>query len=85
MNVKIQSKGIAGGHNTGSCLGYANYLEHENNEKVEAGMMDSTIPFFDPFGAAVNKMELVKLEKRSARDPRSPVPLTPAGQKSLTL
>ena len=60
MNVKIQSKGIAGGHNTGSCLGYANYLEHENNEKVEAGMMDSTIPFFDPFGAAVNKMELVK-------------------------
>ena len=25
------------------------------------------------------------LEKRSARDPRSPVPLTPAGQKSLTL
>ena len=37
MNVKIQSKGIAGGHNTGSCLGYANYLEHENNEKVEAG------------------------------------------------
>ena len=27
MNVKIQSKGIAGGHNTGSCLGYANYLE----------------------------------------------------------
>ena len=60
MNVKIQSKGIAGGHNTGSCLGYANYLEHENNEKVEAGMMDSTIPFFDSFGAAVNKMELVK-------------------------
>ena len=26
-----------------------------------------------------------KVEKRSARDPRSPVPLTPAGQKSLTL
>ena len=60
MNVKIQSKGIAGGQNTGSCLGYANYLEHENNEKVEAGMMDSTIPFFDSFGEAVNKQELVK-------------------------
>lgn len=60
MNVKIQSTGIAGGQNTGSCLGYASYLEHENNEKVEAGMMDTTIQFFDPFGAAVSKMELVK-------------------------
>ena len=30
MNVKIQSKGIAGGHNSGSCGGYASYLEHEN-------------------------------------------------------
>ena len=30
-------------------------------------------------------MAEMQVEKRSARDPRSPVPLTPAGQKSLTL
>ena len=44
MNVKIQSRGIAGGHNSGSCGGYAAYLEHENIEKAEAGMQDQQIP-----------------------------------------
>ena len=60
MNVNIQSQGIAGGHNSGSCGGYANYLEHENKEKVEAGMEDQQIPFFNPFAEPVGKEEVVR-------------------------
>ena len=60
MNVKIQSQGIAGGHNSGSCGGYASYLEHENIEKAEAGMHDQQIPFFNPFGAPVDRLVVVK-------------------------
>ena len=60
MNVNIQSQGIAGGHNSGSCGGYANYLEHENKEKVEAGMEDQQIPFFNPFAEPVGREEVVK-------------------------
>ena len=60
MNVKIQSQGIAGGHNSGSCGGYASYLEHENIEKAEAGMHDQQIPFFNPYGAPVDRSLVVK-------------------------
>ena len=60
MNVKIQSQGIAGGHNSGSCGGYATYLEHENIEKAEAGMADQQIPFFDPYGKPVERKALVQ-------------------------
>ena len=60
MNVKIQSQGIAGGHNSGSCGGYASYLEHENKEKAEAGMADQQIPFFDPYGRPVERKALVQ-------------------------
>ena len=60
MNVKIQSQGIAGGHNSGSCGGYASYLEHENIEKAEAGMADQQIPFFDPYGRPVERKALVQ-------------------------
>ena len=60
MNVKIQSRGIAGGHNSGSCGGYASYLEHENIEKAEAGMHDQQIPFFNPYGAPVDRSLVVK-------------------------
>ena len=60
MNVKIQSQGIAGGHNSGSCGGYAAYLEHENIEKAEAGMADQQIPFFDPYGRPVERKALVQ-------------------------
>ena len=60
MNVKIQSRGIAGGHNSGSCGGYAAYLEHENIEQAEAGMHDQQIPFFNPFGAPVDRLVVVK-------------------------
>ena len=60
MNVKIQSRGIAGGKNTGSCSGYVNYLEHENKEKEEAGMEDQQIPFFDSDGSPVTKAEVIE-------------------------
>ena len=60
MNVKIQSRGIAGGKNTGSCSGYVNYLEHENKEKEEAGMADQQIPFFDSDGSPVTKAEVIE-------------------------
>ena len=60
MNVKIQSQGIAGGHNSGSCGGYASYLEHENIEKAEAGMEDQQIPFFDSYGRPVERKALVQ-------------------------
>ena len=60
MTVKIQSRGIAGGHNSGSCGGYAAYLEHENIEKAEAGMQDQQIPFFNPYGAPVDRLIVVK-------------------------
>ena len=59
MNVKIQSQGIAGGHNSGSCGGYASYLEHENIEKAEAGMHDQQIPFFNLNGASIAREVLV--------------------------
>ena len=59
MNVKIQSRGIAGGHNSGSCGGYAAYLEHENIEKAEAGMQDQQIPFFNLNGASIAREVLV--------------------------
>lgn len=60
MNVKIQSKGIAGGHNTGSCGGYAKYLEHENAEKLMAGMINQVIPFYDPSAEPVSRHDLIK-------------------------
>ena len=60
MNVKIQSQGIAGGHNSGSCGGYASYLEHENIEKAEAGMEGQQIPFFDSYGRPVERKALVQ-------------------------
>ena len=60
MNVKIQSQGIAGGHNSGSCGGYASYLEHETIEKAETGLEDQQIPFFDPFGRLIERKALVQ-------------------------
>ena len=60
MNVKIQSKGIAGGQNTGSCSGYAKYLEHENEEKIMSGMRQDVIPFYDSSARQVNRREVVR-------------------------
>ena len=47
MYPKLQSKGIAGGNNSGSCASYAYYLEHENRWKKKNGQKDIIIPFFD--------------------------------------
>ena len=47
MYPKLQSKGIAGGPNTGSCASYAYYLEHENRWKKKKGQKDKLLPFFD--------------------------------------
>ena len=58
MYPKLQSHGIAGGSNTGSCTGYADYLDHENRWKKEHGQGEKRIPFFDPDGKKVS-METV--------------------------
>ena len=58
MYPKLQSKGIAGGPNTGSCAAYADYLEHESRWKKEHEQDEKRIPFFDPDGKAVS-METV--------------------------
>ena len=47
MYPKLQSKGIAGGNNSGSCASYAYYLEHENRWKKKKGQKDKILPFFD--------------------------------------
>ena len=58
MYPKLQSKGIAGGPNTGSCAEYAYYLDHESRWKKEHGQDEKRIPFFDPDGKKVS-METV--------------------------
>ena len=58
MYPKLQSHGIAGGSNTGSCAAYAYYLDHESRWKKEHGQDEKRIPFFDPDGKAVS-METV--------------------------
>ena len=54
MYPKIQSKGLAGGPNTGSCASYAYYLDHENKWKKENGHKKDTISFFDRNGDKVS-------------------------------
>ena len=54
MYPKLQSQGLAGGPNTGSCAAYAYYLEHENNWKKGNGHREDIIPFYDQNGNAVS-------------------------------
>ena len=54
MYPKIQSQGIAGGPNTGSCAAYVYYLNHESRWKKKNGQDEKRIPFFDPDGKAVS-------------------------------
>ena len=54
MYPKIQSQGIAGGPNTGSCAAYAYYLNHESRWKKKNGQDEKRIPFFDPDGKTVS-------------------------------
>ena len=54
MYPKLQSQGLAGGPNTGSCAAYAFYLEHENRWKKENGKPNDVIPFYDSEGNPVS-------------------------------
>lgn len=54
MYPKLQSQGLAGGPNTGSCAAYAYYLEHENLWKKDNGHRKEIIPFYDQDGNAVS-------------------------------
>ena len=54
MYPKLQSQGLAGGPNTGSCAAYAYYLEHENHWKKNNGHRKNIIPFYDQDGNAVS-------------------------------
>lgn len=54
MYPKLQSQGLAGGPNTGSCAAYAYYLEHENNWKKDNGQRKDLIPFYDQDGNPVS-------------------------------
>lgn len=54
MYPKLQSQGLAGGPNTGSCAAYAYYLEHENHWKKDNGHGEEIIPFYDQTGNAVS-------------------------------
>lgn len=53
MYPKLQSQGLAGGPNTGSCAAYAYYLEHENRWKKDHRQRKDMIPFFDQNGNEV--------------------------------
>ncbi len=63
MYPKLQSKGIAGGKNSGSCASYAYYLEHENRWKKKKGQKDKLLPFFDknrkivPMSTVIKKID----------------------------
>ena len=54
MYPKIQSQGIAGGPNNGSCAAYAYYLGHENRWKKDNGKRSECIPFYDANGNEVS-------------------------------
>ena len=54
MYPKLQSQGLAGGPNTGSCAAYAYYLEHENLWKKENDHRKDLIPFYDQKGHNVS-------------------------------
>ena len=54
MYPKLQSQGLSGGPNTGSCAAYAYYLEHENLWKKDNDHRKDIIPFYDQDGNAVS-------------------------------
>lgn len=54
MYIKIQSRGIAGGDNTGSCNAYVYYLEHETIWKKKNGKKKEILPFYDQDGSIVS-------------------------------
>jgi len=56
VNIKIQGGGNGSYSNTGSCMGTANYLEHEDQKQLEQGNREL---FFTHDGKTVPKLEVV--------------------------
>lgn len=59
MNIKIQnaSPHKEGGDNKGSCAALANYLTHEDEQRIEAGL--EPLPFLKPDGTEVTMGEVI--------------------------
>ncbi len=59
MNIKIQnaSPQKEGGDNKGSCAALANYLTHEDEQRIEAGL--DPMPFLKPDGTEVSLGEVI--------------------------
>lgn len=60
MYPKLQSHGIAGGDNTGSCAAYAYYLAHENRWKAANGHRGDMIPFYSSDGSEASVDTVIK-------------------------
>ena len=60
MNIKIQncSPGNSGSKNTGSCAGLADYLEHEDEDRLKDGK--DIMPFMTSDGTPVSKEDVIK-------------------------
>lgn len=61
MYIKIQSRGIAGGDNTGSCNAYVYYLEHETIWKKMNGKRKEILPFYDQDRGIVSPDTVIQL------------------------
>lgn len=67
MYPKLQSQGLAGGPNTGSCAAYAYYLEHENHWKKNNGQKKDIIPFYDQDGKEVSVGTVINVIDRNRK------------------
>ena len=76
MYPKLQSQGLAGGPNTGSCAAYAYYLEHENNWKKDNGHRKDIIPFYDQDGNVMLIDEIASGNMRVYKDGQYIDPMT---------
>lgn len=66
MNVKIQGGGGGVYANTGSCIGVTNYLQHEDQERLENGK--DAEPFFNQERDSVSAREVTfKIDKNRAQ------------------
>lgn len=57
MNIKIQNTSQSGDRNTGSCAALAAYLQHEDQERIEAGK--DPLPFLTPDGTEITIGEVI--------------------------
>ena len=60
MYPKLQSRGIAGGDNTGSCAAYVYYLGHETTWKKENGRRNEILPYYDRNGGDVSPATIIQ-------------------------